>query len=165
MGSDALGDDRLNTVVADVVSHPDLDTHLPLIAAGDAEAFARWMAGGAEARIRLSLSSFARSVDVEAVVQEALLRTWQVAPKFTPDGAPTGLVRLSIRIARNAAVSELRKLSTRATAADNAALESDPAPLPPDPLLRETIGDCVEKLPGKPRSAFEARITDRKSVV
>ncbi|PYO56614.1 MAG: hypothetical protein DMD83_13510, partial [Candidatus Rokuibacteriota bacterium] len=85
-----------------------LDDLLPAIGAGDAMAFARWLAG-AEGRLRDSLRSFAARVDTEAVLQEALIRVWQVAPRFVPDGRPDGLVRLAIRIARNVAVSELRR--------------------------------------------------------
>src|SRR5690606_14601871 len=71
----------------------DLDVHLAAIVAGDTRAFGRWLAG-AEAPVRDSLRSFARVVDVEAVLQEALLRVWQVAPRFEPDGRPNGLLRL-----------------------------------------------------------------------
>jgi len=53
----------------------DLDRHLPAIVAGDAQAFAAWLAG-AEPRIRASLRGFAAQVDVEAVLQETLLRVW-----------------------------------------------------------------------------------------
>ena len=67
----------------------DLDRHLPGILAGDSSAFATWMAG-AEPRLRASLRSFAVQVDTEAVLQETLLRVWQVAPRFVPDGRPDG---------------------------------------------------------------------------
>src|SRR5688572_20626218 len=86
----------------------NLDVHLPDIVARDTHAFGAWMAG-AEMPIRESLRSFARVIDVEAVLQEALLRVWQVAPRFVPDGAPNGLLRLGVRIARNLAISEVRR--------------------------------------------------------
>jgi DNA-directed RNA polymerase specialized sigma24 family protein len=86
----------------------DLDSLVPLIGAGSMEAFGRWMAG-AEGRVTESLRSFAARVDTEAVLQETLLRVWQVAPRFVPDGKRDGLVRLAVRIARNLAVSELRR--------------------------------------------------------
>src|SRR5262249_49975157 len=116
----------------------DLDAHLLLIQAGDADAFGRWLAG-AEGTIRLSLRSFAASVDTEAVLQEALLRVWQVAPRAVPDGRPNVLLRLGIRIARNLAISERRRLHT-VTATDEtleAALDdvAPNAPHPPDPHL------------------------------
>src|SRR3989304_4469619 len=90
----------------------NLDLYLSAIVAGDTRAFGRWMAG-AEPPMRESLRSFARVVDVEAVLQEALIRVWSVAPRFVPDGGPNGLLRLGVRIARNLAVSEVRRARPR----------------------------------------------------
>src|SRR5262249_22247836 len=90
----------------------DLDVHLPAILLRDTRAFGAWMAG-AEGPLRDSLRSFARVVDVEAVLQETLLRVWQVAPRFVNDGKPNGLLRLGIRMGRNLAVSELRRTRAR----------------------------------------------------
>ena len=87
----------------------DLDHLLPDIVAGDHEAYASWLAG-AESRVRASLSRFASHVDTEAVLQETLLRTWQVEPRVRHDGRPNALLRLSIRIGRNLAISGLRYL-------------------------------------------------------
>ena len=131
----------------------DLDVHHAAIVTGDTLAFGRWMAG-AEDRVRLSLRSFASVVDVEAVLQEALLRVWQVAPRFEPDGRPNGLLRLGVRIARNLAVSEVRR--TRATPVED--LEPEVEPSEPDPLLRKAIVECREQLPAKPRLALDARL-------
>src|SRR5688572_2571793 len=78
------------------------------IASGDTGAFTRWMRG-AERPLRESLRRYAASVDTEAVLQETLLRVWQVAPRFTHDGEPNGLLRLAVRIAHNLAISELRR--------------------------------------------------------
>lgn len=142
----------------------DLDVFLTGIQARDAQAFARWMSA-AEAPLRESLRSFAALVDVEAVLQEALLRVWQVAPRFVPDGAPNGLFRLGVRIGRNLAVSEVRR--TRARPTEDDALEralaatreaDDVTAGAPDPFLRERIAECREKLPGKPRLALDARL-------
>ncbi len=138
----------------------DIDAFLPSITRGDAHAFGQWLAR-AEPTVRLSLRSFARVVDVEAVLQEALLRVWQVAPRFVPDGKPNGLLRLGIRIARNLAVSELRRTKSRPADAEEieaALAEDDPAPTPPDPMLRRAITVCRDKLPPMPRQAFEARL-------
>lgn len=49
--------------------------------------------------IHQSLRSFAAKVDTEAVLQESLLRVWQVAPKVVPDGRENCLLRLGVRIA------------------------------------------------------------------
>lgn len=135
----------------------DLDLHLGAIVDGDTRAFARWLAG-AEPPVRDSLRSFARVVDVEAVLQEALLRVWQVAPRFVADGRPNGLLRLGVRIARNLAISEVRR--TRAVPVEAAELELElvDATNPPDPILRLAIEACRDKLPAKPREALDARL-------
>ncbi len=134
----------------------DLDFLHPQIAAGDADAFGQWLAG-AEPRVRGSLASFARVLDVEAVLQESLVRVWQVAPRFVPDGRPDGLIRFAVRIARNLAVSELRR--TRARAVEPADLEETVVEVPlPDPMLKQAIIDCRDKLPAKPRQVLDARL-------
>ncbi len=134
----------------------DLDVHLVAIVGGDARAFGAWMAG-AEPRVRDSLRSFARVLDVEAVLQETLLRVWQVAPRFQPDGRPNGLIRFAIRIGRNLAVSELRRLKVdvaEPAEVENVVVEAER----PDPMLRDAITDCRDKLPPKPRQALDARL-------
>lgn len=130
-------------------------TQLTLIAAGDSEVFASWMAR-AEPALRAGLRRFAAQVDVEAVLQETLLRVWQVAPRFTPDGRPDALLRLGHRIARNLAISEIRRHGGRAPEEpiEDAAIE----PRPPDPILREVIESCREKLPAQPARALAARL-------
>ena len=147
----------------------DLDLHRDAIAAGDPEAFGFWVAG-CERPLRESLRSFATAVDTEAVVQEALLRVWQVAPRFVPDGAPNGLLRLGIRIARNLAVSETRRLRTRPAplagggedgmteGMTTGMTEAMAEPTPSDPFLRGAVHECREKLPGKPALALTARL-------
>ncbi len=136
----------------------DTDQELVLIQSGDAQAFARWI-GSVERTLRLSLRSFAATVDVEAVLQEALLRTWNVAPRMEPDGKPNALFRMSLRIARNLAISEKRR--TRPTATDDAVLDALEAETvaPTDPLLWRRVSECHERLPEKPRQALTARIT------
>ena len=145
----------------------DLDGELSSIIAGDADAFGRWLAG-AERPVRESLRSYASVLDVEAVLQEALLRVWQVAPRFQPDGRPNGLVRLGVRIARNLAISEVRRL--RAVPADpgdvEAALAESERPVaPPDPMLRDAIRACREQLPERPRQALDARLASAGGAV
>jgi RNA polymerase sigma-70 factor (ECF subfamily) len=138
----------------------DLDAELPAIAGGDAGAFSRWLAG-AERPVSESQRSFAAVIHVEAVLLEALLRVWQVAPRFVPDGRPNGLVRLGVRIGRNLAISEVRRLRAVPTEPGDieAALARAERPAaPPDPMLRESIRTCREQLPAKPRQALEARL-------
>jgi RNA polymerase sigma-70 factor (ECF subfamily) len=134
----------------------DLDVHLVAIVAGDTAAFARWLAG-AEASVRDSLRSFATVVDVEAVLQEALLRVWQVAPRFEPDGRPNGLVRFAVRIARNLAISEVRRRKATQPHDEDRDLP-DEAVAAPDPMLRQAIAACRDALPPKPRQALDARL-------
>ncbi len=140
----------------------DLDVHLPAIAAADPRAFGAWL-GPAEPSLRQGLRSFAEVVDVEAVLQEALLRTWQVAPRLEPDGRPNALLRLAQRIATHLAISETRR-TRRGTPVDPAVLaaRADPAlvvePGLPDPLLRAQIERCREKLPERPRQALSERL-------
>lgn len=140
----------------------DLDRELPAIVDGDADAFARWVAG-AEPALRRVLRGFAARVDVEAVVQEALIRVWQTAPRFVPDGRPNALLRLAARIAQNLAVSELRRLELCATEDDALArlgeeMGAVDARPPPDPLLRKHIEACRERLPDRPALALAERL-------
>jgi len=130
----------------------DLDVHLPAIASGDADAFGRWLAS-AEAPLRRSLRSFAAVVDTEAVLQESLLRVWQVAPEVEVTGS-NSLLRLAHRITRNLALSEARKRRAQVAEVEDTPLE----PAPPDPLLRRLIASCREKLPKKPGLALHARL-------
>jgi DNA-directed RNA polymerase specialized sigma24 family protein len=138
----------------------DLDVHLAAIVGGDARSFGAWLAG-AEPHVRDSLRSFARVIDVEAVLQETLLRVWQIAPRFIPDGRANGLLRLAIRIGRNLAVSEVRRTRATPVGGDDleAALAAAEAPAgAPDPMLRRAIGECRDKLPARPRQALDARL-------
>ncbi|MGC4000026.1 MAG: sigma-70 family RNA polymerase sigma factor [Anaeromyxobacter sp.] len=134
----------------------DLDRHLAQIAAGDPDAFAAWVAG-AEPALRDALRRFAGAVDTEQVLQEALLRVWQVAGRCTPDGRPNALLRLAHTIARNLALSELRRPGP-ADAGDGEPPEPAVEPPEPDPLLRRLVRLCLEQLPPQPRKAFLARL-------
>lgn len=129
------------------------------IRAGDAEAFGQWLAG-AEPVLRRSLRAWAAAVDVEAVLQEGLLRVWQAAPRIEPDGRPDLLLRFAHVVVKNLAASEARRWKT--TPADLAETPVDRhtpiEPLRPDPHLRKHIALCREKLPGRPRAALEARL-------
>lgn len=134
------------------------------IRAGDTTAFGRWLAG-AEPRLRDSLRGLATQIDVESVLQEALLRVWQVAPRFVPDGQPDGLLRLALRIARNLAVDTLRRNRLEPREADVlerlAAAAALVAPAPDrwsDPMLRRAIEECRRLLPERPAKALQARL-------
>ena len=140
----------------------DLDDHLALLAAGDADAFGRWLAG-AEPRLRGSLRSYAARLDTEALVQEVLLRVWQVAPRHLPDGRPNSLLRLAIRIARNLAIDEIRRVRSEPMDDEGieralAAAEAQAFRGGPDPWLRQVIAGCQDKLSGKPAEALAQRL-------
>jgi RNA polymerase sigma-70 factor (ECF subfamily) len=142
----------------------DLDVHVPAIAAGDAAAFGQWLSA-AERPIRASLRSFAAAVDTEAILQEALLRAWQVAPRFVPDGRPNGLLRLTVRMAKNLAISETRRARVDFIEHEALELEMGDDALsrmanPPDPLLRRVIEHCREKLPNNPKRALAERLSN-----
>lgn len=140
----------------------DLDAYLTAIVAGDADAFGSWVAG-AEYRLRLSLKSFAPYVDVEAILQETLIRLWQVAPRIKPDGRSDVLVRYGVRIARNLAITEMRRLKVHIEVITSVAAETED-PLPPsgrhhpDPFLRRVIAKCRRHLPPKPGQAIAVRL-------
>ena len=139
---------------------PELDT-LAAIAAGDAEAFGRWVAD-VESSVRSSLRPFAAVVDTEAVLQEAFLRVWQVVPRFIHDGRDHALLRFTVTTARNVAVSELRRANPSTEALDvleqRLSVESHFAPVTGDPFLRRAIAICREKLPKQPGLALEQRL-------
>jgi len=132
----------------------DLDVHAAAIAAGDADAFGAFLRH-AEHPLRVSLTPFAASVDTEAILQEALLRLWQVAPRWVSDGRPNGLLRLASRIARNAALDAVRR---RHEVGYVEPPEVEVAPAEPDPLLRIRIAACRDALPAKPAQALNARL-------
>lgn len=137
----------------------DLDVHLAAIVVGDTRAFGQWMTR-AEPRVRDSLRSFATVIDVEAVLQETLLRIWQVAPRLVPDGRPDMLLRMAVRVGRNLAISEVRRMQARpAEPTPPDELEpAAPVASAPDPMLRRLIVECHDKLPDKPRQALSARL-------
>lgn len=134
----------------------DLD-HLHLaIASGDANAFGRFMAS-VEGPLRRSLRPFATKVDIEAVVQEAFLRLWQVAPKFVPDGRDNGMLRLVQRIAKNLALDALKRRREEPIGEmDEPSVEVPDI----DPMLRALIAECFGKLPQRPTMALRARLED-----
>lgn len=136
------------------------DALLPGIALGDVQAFASWLAHG-EPRIRLSLKRFARVVDTEAVLQETLLRLWQVAPRVKLDTRGDCLARLGVQIARNLAVDHLRRARRLERAHEAEQVDPDVEPALSDPLLREVIQGCVQGLPKQPATALTCRLQNR----
>jgi RNA polymerase sigma-70 factor (ECF subfamily) len=141
----------------------DLDRYLPDIARGDTVAFAHWVAA-TEFTVRRSVQRYATRVDVEVVIQETLLRMWQVAPRVVVDGQHNSLLRLALRTAHNLALDELRR-SRRFVPQDNDPEQSAELgdelrveALETDPGLRHAIVHCHEQLPEKPAQALLARV-------
>ncbi len=126
----------------------------------DHEGFTDWVRR-VEVPLRASLRRFARRVDVEAVLQEGLLRMWVLAPTLVLEGDDASL-RYALRLVRNLALREAERLG-RFDPLDPAGTENsteatvDPEP-PSDPALRQAILDCIARLPQKPREALLARL-------
>lgn len=143
----------------------DLDSLWPAIARADAAAFARFLAH-AELPLRRSLATFARAIDTESIVQEALLRVWQVAARYEPDGRPNGLLRLTLRIARNLALDETKRVRRAAASLGiaqpllEAEAEAEAAPEGVDPFFRDVVAGCLEGLPPQPYLALRTRLAD-----
>jgi len=126
---------------------------------GNPDAFADWM-GSVELPIRRSLQRFARAVDVEAIVQEALLRMWILAREgdreLTGENAS---LRFALGIARNLARAEARRLGREIHLPPEDLPEVPVEPDPPsDPALRRAIRECIERLAKKPLQALRARL-------
>jgi RNA polymerase sigma-70 factor (ECF subfamily) len=82
-----------------------------------------------------------------------------VAPRIQLDGRPDSLVRVAVRIARNLAVSEVRRLGSAPLDIDAIEIEA-PMLAEPDPLLRHIVALCREKLPKQPAAALAARLEE-----
>ena len=127
---------------------------------GDHQGFTDWVRR-VELPLRASLRRFARRVDVEAIVQEALLRMWTLAPTLTLDGEDASL-RYALRLARNLALREAERVA-RFSPPDPGGSEVPPEPRVdpdpvPDPGLLRAILHCIGRLPVKPRAALQARL-------
>jgi len=154
--------DSPRPAIEPATAHPDVDQAYERTRAGDARAFEAWVRA-AELPLRISLRRFARVVDVEAILQEGLLRMWTLAPGLELEGRNASL-RYALRIVRNLALSEARRLQ-RFTPLELESLESHPEthvdPDPgPDPGLSRWIRACIERLPARPRQALLARLND-----
>ena len=137
----------------------EVDTLFARARAADSAAFVDWV-GSVELPIRLSLRRFARAVDVESTLQETFLRMWVLAQDSdrTLEGEDAS-VRFAIRMARNLALAEARRLGKETL------LPPEDLPeiaVPPDPTLDPglmlAIRECVEKLSKKPFQALHARL-------
>ena len=132
--------------------------------AGEPLGFEAWV-GMVESRLRNSLRSYARQVDVEAIVQEGLLRMWVLARTLVLEGEDASL-RYALRIVRNLAGHETRRVKRLGELAEQYPDSFPPDPNGPDdsadatadPFLRRAINDCISKLPERQRDALTARL-------
>ncbi|MFT4540068.1 MAG: DNA-directed RNA polymerase specialized sigma24 family protein [Planctomycetota bacterium] len=114
--------------------------------------------------LRQQLASFASVVDTEAVLQETLLRVWQIAPRLSGDGKPNALLRHASRMQRNLAISEMRRIGNQSSVLDDAEWDelayrgSDSIVV--DDALRAAVLLCRSKLSGTPARAIQARLED-----
>ena len=112
-----------------------------------------------------TLRPFARAVDVEAIVQEALMRMWVLAPS-QPLAGENASLRFALRLAHNLAIDEVRRRGRELPLVKDLPGGDDPPdPLPapepappPDPLLRRAILACIDKLPRQPKAALRVRL-------
>jgi DNA-directed RNA polymerase specialized sigma24 family protein len=128
---------------------------------GGAEGFARWMSL-VERPLRASLRRFARAVDAESVLQEALLRMWIVAQDASREIAgENASLRFALRVARLVALEEVRRAHLAHLVALDGLEGDEPSVHPPpveDAGLLRAIRDCLERLTGKPREAMLTRL-------
>ncbi|HEX4932750.1 MAG TPA: sigma-70 family RNA polymerase sigma factor [Gemmatimonadaceae bacterium] len=138
-----------------------IDARFADVREGDHAAFEAWLSL-VEPSLRASLRTFARGVDVEAVLQEGLTRMWVLAPRLELTGENASL-RYAAILVRNLARHEARRLGFFVTLDPDPEGHAPPEPsVPPgpvpDPGLRRAIDECLEKLPPQPRRALTARL-------
>ena len=130
---------------------------------GDHGAFEQWLQL-VELPLRRSLKPFAAAVDCEAVLQEALLRMWVLAPRLTLEG-PAASFKYALRVTRNLAITEARRGGREVSAEALAPAPRVGSPRPPmevsDPWLRELLRACLRALPDRPQAALLSRLAPR----
>jgi len=135
------------------------DEHFARARAGDRAAFAAWM-GSVELPIRLSLRRYAQAVDVEAIMQETLLRMWLLSQD--PERVLTGedaALKFAIGVARNLARSEARRFGRERYLPPEEVPEIPVPPDPPsDPGLARAIAECLARLKGRVDQALRMRL-------
>lgn len=136
------------------------------IAGRDQEVFAKWLSRN-ESTLRRRLHSFATRVDVEAVLQEAALLLWERTAAalpdglraIEPDGKPGFLYRWTVTVATNRALNRQERARREQPLED--AEDAGSQPSLPDPILRNRLTQCIEKLSRSLRAALVGRIRDR----
>ncbi len=126
-------------------------------AAGDAEAAQLLLDRLAPRLYRLALRLLADPAEAEDIVQEAMLRLWQIAPDWQPGAAqPATWV---YRVAMNLATDRLRR--RRSVALDAVAEPADEAPAPLQAMLdadrERALEAALAQLPDRQRTAVVLR--------
>jgi DNA-directed RNA polymerase specialized sigma24 family protein len=119
--------------------------------------------GRVERPIRASLWRFARSVDIEVVVQETLLRMWTIATRNDRRlEGPGASLRFAIAVARNVALEEVRRARLgHPLPIDELPEGAHPSVMPEPPTdqgLRHAIDECIQRMPARPRQALLVRV-------
>lgn len=137
-----------------------IDTAFDAVRRGDHDGFARWVSLVEPSLLR-SLRSFAKHVDVEATMQESLLRMWVLAPRLELSGANASL-RYVHTMARNLALRESERQGRfDVTAPADLEIEGVGDGPATDPVLRKRIIECLQALSARPREALLLRLNDR----
>lgn len=134
---------------------------LQAIAERDLEAFSRWFAR-CEIHLRTSLRSFEQFVDVEAVVQDTVIKVWEDPLRIRPDGRPGFLLRWARTVALNAARNAARRQGHHAAMPADDDVAGDVRPMS-DVFLRTRVQECFGRLPVPQQRAFRARVADAGS--
>jgi DNA-directed RNA polymerase specialized sigma24 family protein len=97
-------------------------------------------------------------VDTEAVLQRALIQVWNRAPRVEDRGEGDPLLRYALRVARNEALDEAARQARGRPVPEEDAADGLVEPEVLSPGFRQAAGECLGRLPGRPRAAFEARL-------
>ena len=136
---------------------PSDEALLRRYAAGDPAAAQLLLDRLAPRLYRLALRLLGDPAEAEDVVQEAMLRLWQIAPRWQPGAAqPATWV---YRVAMNLATDRLRR--RRGVGLDSVAEPADPAPAPHEAMLtadrERALEGALAQLPDRQRQAVVLR--------
>ncbi len=136
---------------------PSDETLLRRYADGDAQAAQLLLDRMTPRLYRLALRLLADAAEAEDVVQEAMLRLWQIAPRWEPGAAQPAT--WAYRVAMNLATDRLRR--RRSVPLDAVPEPADEAPAPFEALLEtdrtRALEAALAQLPDRQRQAVVLR--------
>lgn len=136
---------------------PSDEALLRRYAAGDPQAAQLLLDRLAPRLYRLALRLLADAAEAEDVVQEAMLRLWQIAPRWQSGAAQPGT--WVYRVAMNLATDRLRR--RRGVALDTVAEPADESPAPFEAMLEadrtRALEAALAQLPDRQRQAVVLR--------